>query len=305
MTECERLLQSGFVDEDFLKEEVRNGYRITELQKKVWAIELDLHRKIAEVCEKYSLRHWVAAGTLLGAIRHNGFIPWDDDFDIWMPREDYEKLLSVGEKEFGDPYFLQTTLNDTDYYSAFARLRNSNTTGILNVSKNNKCNNGIYIDIFPMDGAADKESTRKRRNFINHGRNALAHAYMYNVNPSFLARTANKILRFPLVKYDYKKTYAKVNDYARKYKFGETGYVGVTAFSMSFRRVVAFKKEYFKETVMHRFEFTEVPVPVGFHEILTEKYGNYMEFPPVEIRGAWHEFDFAPDTPYREYMQNK
>ena len=199
MTECERLIKEGKLSEEFLKEETRNDYTISTDMKKVWAVEIDLLKKIIDVCKKHNLIYWAGFGTLLGAVRHKGMIPWDDDLDIWMPREDYDKLIKLDQEEFGFPYFLQTTENDEDYYCPFARLRNSNTCGLL-VSKKNKCNNGIYIDIIPIDGLSKHgvlQSIRIRTvNFLN----VISNAYIYNVNPSKITRLIHKILNLPLVK---------------------------------------------------------------------------------------------------------
>ena len=112
MTECERLITNGSIEPTFLQEEVRNNYVISSNMKKVWAVELDLLKKFIELCEKYQLTYWVGFGTLLGAVRHHGFIPWDDDMDVWMPRADYERLLQLTPDVIGEPYFLQTTMND-------------------------------------------------------------------------------------------------------------------------------------------------------------------------------------------------
>ena len=300
MTECERIISEEKIPPNFLNPEVRDEYEITTEIKKVWAIELDLYQKFSEICNKHNLRYWVAFGTLLGAIRHNGFIPWDDDLDVWMPRNDYEKLLEIGADEFHLPYFLQTTLNDNDYYSAFARLRNSNTTGSLNVSRNNKCNNGIFIDIFPLDGAPENKCSWRRRLFTNHFRNVLAHAYLYNINPNIMTRLANKILHIPFLHYDHRKTYLKVNQYAQLETWKQSEYVGMMAFPWKFSANLVFRKEYFEKTIMHTFEFLEVPVPEGYDQLLRQRYGDYMKFPPVEQRGTWHDFIFDPDKPYNE-----
>ena len=95
MTEGERLLENGFITKEFLEPEVRCDYEIPTEMKKVWAIELDLFREVSRVCEEHHLRYWITYGTLLGAVRHKGYIPWDDDFDIMMPRGDYQKLIRL------------------------------------------------------------------------------------------------------------------------------------------------------------------------------------------------------------------
>ena len=92
---------------NFLKEEVREDYTVSENMKKLWLVELDILNKLIQVCNKYGITYFADAGTLLGAVRHKGFIPWDDDIDIILPRKDYDKLLSVAKEEFQYPYYVE------------------------------------------------------------------------------------------------------------------------------------------------------------------------------------------------------
>ncbi len=302
MTECERLLANGFLPKDFLEPEVRCDYEVTTEMKKVWAIEMDLFRAISEVCRKHHLKYWIAYGTLIGAVRHKGFIPWDDDFDVVMPRADYQKLLQLS-NEFPEPYFLQTTQSDVDYYNPFARLRNSNTTGIM-VSGKNKCNNGIYVDIMPLDGAPKNKLERKWVLYLNQTRNILANAYVFNINPNKLTRLAHKILHLPFVPFDPVTTYKKVNGTAIRHRWKDSTEVGLISFPFSFHEEYISDKHLFRSTVWLDFEFMKVPAPVGYDQFLKDSYGNdYMTFPPVEERGKYHNFDFKPDIPYREYLK--
>ena len=298
MTECQRLTKSGFISESYLKEEVRNEYLISVEMKKVWVIELDLLDHFIKMCEKYNLTYWVGFGTLLGAVRHRGFIPWDDDLDVWMPRNDYEKLLTL-KNEFKEPYFLQTTLDDIDYYSAFARLRNSNTTGIL-VSKDNKCNNGIYMDIYPLDGLCNNMQVQKIRSCHIRVINTCAHAYLYNVNPSIITRSIHCFLRLPFIPYDYKKSYMRANAIAKKISWEDANKVGIVVFWAYPFDKSNFDKESFKNSLNMQFEHLSVSVPAGYDEILRTLYGDYMKYPPADERGKWHNFEFDPDTPYTE-----
>lgn len=299
MTECERLLENGFISEDFLKEEIRDGYLVSAEMKKVWAIEMDLLREFISLCEQHHLQYWVDGGTLLGTIRHKGFIPWDDDLDVWMPREDYDKLLQIRPEEIPTPYFLQTPLNDEDYYCPFARLRNSNTTGIL-ISKNNRCNNGIYIDIVPGDGLSKIRIIQKLRAVRIQANNIAATAYVFNVNPNILTRSIHKILHWPIFRYDPRRVFQKINRISSRIPWREAEQVGDVAFSFYPYDRLYHSKKYFETTIQKPFEHMMVNVPGGYDGLLSDLYGDYMTFPPAESQGTQHHFTFDPDHAYNQ-----
>lgn len=129
MTECERFVKDGLFTPDFFRPEVRCDFLVDENRKKIWAIELDLLIKFDAVCKKHNLKYFLMYGSLLGAVRHKGFIPWDDVLDVAMPKEDYEKFLTLA-NEFDHPYFLQTPYTDNGYFFSFAKLINDNTSAI-------------------------------------------------------------------------------------------------------------------------------------------------------------------------------
>jgi lipopolysaccharide cholinephosphotransferase len=147
MNKCLQNVPNGF-----LNEEIRLDYMVSAQMKKVWAIEIDLVQELLRVCDTYHLKCWMDGGTLLGAVRHKGFIPWDDDIDMIMFREDYDTLVNLAAKEFKSPYFLQTVYSDKSYTRTFARLRNINTAAIQVYGMDRTFNHGIFIDIFVLDG---------------------------------------------------------------------------------------------------------------------------------------------------------
>lgn len=152
----------------FFEGEERCGYYISPKMKKVWAVELDLLNEFMKVCNKFGIKFFAGGGTMLGAVRHKGMIPWDDDIDIFMKRSEYEKFVKLARSGvFKEPYFWQDHLTDPSYLGGPGRLQNSNTTGIAYGALREKNgivtqHSGIYIDVFPLDNIPDSETERQK-----------------------------------------------------------------------------------------------------------------------------------------------
>ena len=130
---------------------------MNEIQK----VELNLLKEFVKVCEKNNLRYFMVGGSALGCVRHKGFIPWDDDIDVAMPREDYEKFMKM-QDELPSYCFIQNYKTDPHYIYNYGKLRDSRTTFIESYYKYHRINHGVWIDIFPLDGISSKMKPSKK-----------------------------------------------------------------------------------------------------------------------------------------------
>ena len=139
--------------EGFLEKEVRCGYEVPSEMKKVWAIQLDVLDQVLKCCNRHQIDVWMAGGSLLGAVRHKGYIPWDDDVDVMMSRKDFRLFCKFACKELPKDLFLQTQYTEPCYIGYFARVRKLGTAQIsLSEAKNSSTHNmGIAVDVFPLD----------------------------------------------------------------------------------------------------------------------------------------------------------
>lgn len=283
------------IPKDFLEEETREGYSISEKQKKIWAVELDLLNKLDRVCSKYHLKYFVDCGTLLGAVRHKGYIPWDDDIDVSMLRTDYEKLLKVAEKEFFSPYFLQYYKNDFGFSHLHAQLRNSFTTGMLSCEgKNVSFNQGIFLDIFPLDVVSKHKSFRAVKYYVMR--------IIYRIMPRF-SPYRGSIFSNLFKKHGLVNIYSIYDKLAQKCLFPGNKVGKMTFYptgTLERMEEKLFPIKYFEKQERLPFEHIMVPVSPYYDNILNVYYGpNYMV--PINSGNAHGEVFFDPERPYTDY----
>ena len=292
-------MRDGFFDE-----EVICGYKVSRKMKQIWAVQLDLAKQLKRVCEKYNLRYFMYAGTLIGAIRHNGYIPWDDDFDIIMPRADYNKLKLIAQEEFRSPYFFQTNENTPAFFSGnLSRLRNSNTTAVEYWDVERKGNWGIWIDIIAFDYLyTDSLKRRKqleqisyyqRLNLIKtYGTNFWGYHDLTMAQKEVYAEIAAASDRNWLLK--------KFEEACTVCKEEEAFYVGTFTRYNNIDSYRCWYKEDFDESIYMMFEGIELPAPIGYERFLYMSRGKYMELPPIEDRFPKHQGIYDPEQSFEE-----
>lgn len=270
---------------DFLKKEVRKGYTITTETKKAWAVQLDLLQELLRVCNEHQLRVFADSGTLIGAVREKGYIPWDDDIDMAMLREDYDKLMALA-SEFREPYFLQSIYTDEGYGNRHAQLRMSGTRAISKGGKKQRCHQGIFIDIFVLDNMPSTPRAFKRH-YLKINKAKLKLKIVRKISerlPQSWAVWCNNNTKILSSKY----WFSRYEDVVKSVSSGEkTAYGAFLGQSMSLP--IKYLDNY-HDVVLLPFEHLMIPAPVGYDELLRMEYGDYMR--PVKAPAMHDELSF-------------
>lgn len=269
---------------------------------KLKSVELGILKEFIRICDENSLKYFVLGGTALGAVRHKGFIPWDDDIDVALPRADYERFAKIAQSSLPENMFFQTYETDENCPFAFAKIRRSDTTYIETSMSNIKINHGIYMDIFPLDGYPKSKFARKvfaaKKKWLR-----FVISDIFNMDRS----GENKLKRMfrktaVALSPNYKALVKRLDAMYKKYPYEESDIAANNSGAWGIKEVVP--KEYFGNGKKAIFENIEIVLPEKAHEYLTHLYGDYMTPPPKKKRVGHHYYtvlDF--DKSYKEYIK--
>lgn len=259
---------------------------LNELQKSL----LEMFTWFHAFCERHGLRYYMIGGTALGAVRHKGFIPWDDDVDVGMPRTDYGKLEQLLREEPDERYILETPRTEAqDYFYPFSKLYDTRTTLIENTRL--KIKRGIYLDIFPLDGIGNSEEESKRNYKPIHWKFNLLLTRVTGIRQgrSKLKNAAVQIARLvPEAVLNNKRLLLSLERDCGKYDFDKCAWVGNLVGAWRFRELMP--GAYFGEPTRYEFEGQMMYGPQMADAYLTRVYGDWRKLPPVEKRVSHHDF---------------
>ncbi len=272
----------------------KDVYDLRELQLEQISVLDELKR----VCEKHGLTFYLAYGSCLGAMRHHGFIPWDDDIDVLMPVKDYDKLMKLAD-EFGDQFLLQNSTTDKNHALAIARVRKRGTACVEEKDLDLKCHQGIFVDIYPQYQYPDSFFSRIRI-IVASIINRILIANQPPKNHGGAVRFAGKVVLAVCSLGGREKQMKRKQATLRKYH--DTKFVAdLYGMDLTLTRVIKYPNAWFGKPKWVEFEGRQMPVPTEPILFLKERYGDdCMELPPIEKQKSYHKYayvDFENEYP--------
>lgn len=269
-----------------------------DLIKAIQNIDLEIALFFVDFCKSHDLLCYMCGGGCIGAVRHHGFIPWDDDLDFFLPRKDYEKLKQLWKDT--EKYALRFPTKEDNDHNIFITLRDKTTTMIKYYQVNYDIPHGIAIDIFPLDGCPSGRLARKKQLFWaliyqlygaqmvpkNHGK------LVEGTGKALLKVVQSSSARYKIWKHAEKKM--------SKHSIEDSSFITELCAGPRYMHL-EYPKELFEEALLADFEDTKLPIPIGYDGYLKMAFGNYMELPPEEMRIPSHEAFIDVTRPYTEY----
>lgn len=281
------------------------GYDVSEKMKKIWNVELNILHVFQKICKDNGLTYYAIGGTLLGAIRHKGYIPWDNDIDVGMPRNDYMRFLEIAPDSIKYPLFVQSYRSERSFTYDMVKIRDCRTSGFTENDKINKGNKGIFFDIFPLDNIPDDKELEQKENrkhgFQFHLISFTSRKGSYHGKTGIILNLIRgmmiRIICQRLKQYFFDRMIAD----SSKYNSTKTAYCGLRLFWRADK--YRWRNEDVAEMIDVPFEGTSIAVPKGYDRILTDVYGDYNKF---VIGGSNHEGVFLdPDVPFEELLKGR
>ncbi|MBQ8975060.1 MAG: LicD family protein [Oscillospiraceae bacterium] len=285
----------------------------TDLTRRIQMLELDIYKQVKRLCDENGLRYFAIGGTCIGAVRHKGFIPWDDDIDIAMPYEDYAKLRQIAKEQLPEPYEVYDPDEHQHFLKTFYRVQNADTAYIDKRFKSYKDRYmGVFIDILPIYGTPEDE---KELDKMLRRADSIQRKNRFRRFPMKLELgTAGRIfwlINLPnKVFHPFNYFTKKAEEEFGRYKFGESSWIffGWRIYRVHSNKGMTYKctfsYEDFKDYIEMPFVDTTIRVPVGYDSYLTREFGDYMTLPPEEKRKAPHPTALIDlDRSYKEYAK--
>lgn len=269
-----------------------------QMLQKVKELELEILKYIDRLCKENGLNYYLIGGTLLGAIRHKGFIPWDDDIDIVMFRSDYNKFIEIAKKNNQSRYFVQNYATDPNYTRYITKVRLNETRFVEKLVADLEMHHGIFVDIFPLD----KIQTDKHSIIDLRVKMAAKIIRIQNIKAGLVSGSSNgKTVRNKIINTLVSKVPSKVFSILLDAIYGCSNHKNtnfVTNFSSQYGwRRQTFPIETYGNGVPIEFEGEQFIAPSNWERILESLYGDYMKLPPVGKRNSGHdiiEIDLGP-----------
>ena len=264
----------------YMEKNKMEEFMTSENLKKLHEVEVEILDEFVRLCNIYKLEYFLAGGTLLGAVRHKGFIPWDDDLDVLMPRNDYEKFLEIANKELNKKYMIDNKNTNPKYYLNFTKIRKKDTIFEQDFQVNYDGPKGIWLDIFPLDEA---KSLNNKLTPIQRKINNIIFRLVHYKNGFILGKKCNTLKRI-LGKMVFLKntTLLNLQDKVLRMQNGKGGTCILNlASAYDYKRELFEKNDYFPAKELE-FEGKKYKVPNQYKKVLEQVYGDYMKLPPKE-----------------------
>lgn len=296
------------IPEGYLNGEIRDGFYVESTMKKAWAAEIEVLNEVDRICRQHDIQYFADWGTLLGTIRHKGFVPWDDDMDITMKREDYTRFCQIVCQEQGELEIINFH-TDPEWKDMLSRVINGRSVNYTeeHLRKYHEFPYVAGLDIFPLDYVAPTEEEDK----LQCSMISIVEAFSANIRnntatPEEIEQTTKDIEQMCGVKFNNLEPLAtqllKLGErLSMMYTDEESQAVALMGDHAGPRPLDVYPKEYYSESIYMPFEYTTIPVPVGYEKILIQKYGENYMIP--YLGGTNHEYPFYRKQQREVYRQ--